>query len=105
MQGERHNAGKPQLSYLLSAPHANDALAKVFEFGAQKYARDNWLNGLPKHEVADSLLRHLQAYLDGQLHDPESGMPHVAHIHWNALALAEFELRGDYASYIVEEAS
>lgn len=96
MQAARYNKGKPKLSYLLSAHHANEGLARVFEFGAKKYARDNWLKGLPKEEVIDSLLRHLQAYERGELTDPESELPHVAHIHWNAMALAEFELRGDY---------
>ena len=90
----RYNIGKPQLSYILSAPHANNALADVFAFGAEKYARDNWKNGLPPLEIVDSLLRHLEKYVNGEDLDADSQLPHVAHVHWNAMALSEMVLQG-----------
>lgn len=88
-QALRYNAGKPQLSYLFSAPHAIEGVAKVMEFGAQKYARDNWKKGFPYTSLADSLARHLSEFLSGVDTDQDSGLPHVDHILCNALFLSE----------------
>lgn len=88
-KADRHNAGKPQLSFLLSAPNAINELSKVFEFGVEKYARDNWKKGLDRHQIVDSLLRHLTASENGEQVDTESGLDHKAHVLWNALVLLE----------------
>ena len=75
-------------------------LARVLEYGDCKYARDdgtqNWRLGSPAREPIDSMLRHLNFVLeylntpdsDRQLlFDEESGLPHVDHIIFNAIAL------------------
>lgn len=98
-QAMRKNQGKPELSYLLSAPQAMEGLARVFAFGAEKYERDNWKKGFDTSQLIDSLLRHLLAYARGEdldlnplTHKPDenySGLPHVDQVLWNALILAE----------------
>lgn len=87
-QADRYNEGKPQLSFIFDAPLAMEALARRFEMGAKKYARDNWKKGFPDIQVIDSLLRHVSAYQNGETSDPEGGN-HVDAIVWNAVVLAE----------------
>lgn len=87
--GARYNTGKPQLSYVMEFPNAITGVAQVAEFGAIKYARNNYKKGLNHVEIIDSLLRHLRDYMAGEDLDTESKLAHVNHIAWNGLALAE----------------
>jgi hypothetical protein len=92
-RANRYNKGKPQLSYLLDTPLANNELAKVFEEGAKKYERDNWKLGLENDKLMDSALRHLQAYAGGEEIDAEIGCHHLAHVAWNVKVLLEQVLK------------
>lgn len=81
----RYNKNKPQYSLLDLI--ALEPGTRVLEFGAKKYARDNWKKGMPVSQILDSLLRHLAALRSGELIDPESGLSHIGHIQCNAMFL------------------
>lgn len=83
---DRSNAGKPKYS-ILPLDCLEDCV-RVLEMGAVKYSRNNWRKGLKQTEVIDSLLRHITAYVSGEVNDPESGLPHIGHIQANAIFLA-----------------
>lgn len=53
--------------------------------------KDNWKKGLDKKEIVESMLRHIFDYLDGNVNDKESGLPHIGHIMANAMFLSYFE--------------
>lgn len=94
-RGLRYNAGKTRWS--LVAWDAVECVAKVATFGATVYPARNWERGMPYSEVLDSLHRHLHAWRCGEDNDTApggSGLPHLAHVAWNALALLAYELRG-----------
>lgn len=76
--GIKHDGGKRRFSLL---PWAQvSAVVDVLEFGARKYAVDNWQK-VPDASAryADAAMRHVVARLDGERTDPESGLPHLAH--------------------------
>lgn len=66
-----------------------EAVARVFEHGANKYARDNWKSFTWDQKAEDeyfgAICRHLTAAHTGEVNDPESGLPHVAHAAAGAL--------------------
>ena len=90
--GLRHDEGKPEFHLLPS--DALRELGRVYTFGAKKYAPYNWERGMLWSRCFNSLLRHLYAYWDGQKYDEETGLHHMAHVAWNAIALLVYSLRG-----------
>lgn len=71
-------------------PLAMEGLAKVLDFGAKKYAVDNWRAGFPYSRIIGSLERHLNAIKRGELTDGESGLPHIDHVGANWMFLSYF---------------
>src|SRR5690606_8472408 len=82
----RHNGGK--LRWSLVDFDALEDMVKVLEFGAKKYADNNWKKGLKTTEIFESMMKHMTAYMRGEDIDPESGLPHTGHILCNAMFLS-----------------
>jgi len=77
MQGKKYDDGKAPMGLLPRVALLDTA--KVLAFGAAKYGRDNWKQGLKWTRLSDAALRHLYAFIDGEDDDEESGLPHLAH--------------------------
>jgi len=113
--GLRFNTGK--LKWSLVSWRALGPMVQVLMYGAHKYTtfkRDdgstvtgaqiskedakglevvtsganNWKGGLKYTEVAESLKRHLFAFVEGEDVDGESGLLHIGHILCNAMFLS-----------------
>jgi len=65
--------------------------ARVFEYGAQKYAAWNWAKGMPWSVPVGCILRHWLAEESGEDLDPESGRRHWGHVACNVIMLVHFE--------------
>ena len=78
--------GKPRWE-LLPLPDLEDVV-KVYTFGAEKYEPNSWRgleDGFDRYKAA--LLRHLVSFENGEELDEESGLPALAHMAWNAIAM------------------
>lgn len=76
--GRKFDNGKPMMSLL--PPYAMEEIARVLTMGAKKYEIDNWKyveNG--RQRYLDAMLRHINAYIKGEINDPEFGTHHLAH--------------------------
>lgn len=91
--GDKFDNGKPPVAeMLLDFDDSIMELAKVWDFGARKYAKDNWKK-VPdaKNRYMNALCRHLLQSKNEPL-DSESGISHIAHACFNALAILHFDL-------------
>ena len=77
-KGIKHDVDKAPVSLL--DPYTLAQTAYVLQFGAQKYARHNWRGGIAYTRLIDAGMRHLMAINSGEDHDPETGLPHAAHL-------------------------
>ena len=91
-EGTKYDNGKPPVAeFLLDFAPEIMEVAKVWKFGADKYAKSNWKkveNG--KERYMNALMRHL-LQSETEPVDPESGMSHLVHVVFNALAVLHFE--------------
>lgn len=72
---------------LLPLPDLEDVV-EVYTFGAEKYGPHTWRDledGFDRYKAA--LLRHLVSFDSGEEFDEESGLPALAHMAWNAIAM------------------
>lgn len=90
--GAKLDAGKIRADLLLDFSRALNAVAEVSDFGARKYSPGGWQyvpDGINRYRAAQ--LRHMLA--GREVHDKDSGLLHLAHEAWNALAVLELTIR------------
>lgn len=90
IEGSKFDGAKAR--YDLIPPNALDLVARVLEFGARKYAPENWRK-VPdaRRRYFAAVQRHLWAWWRGQANDSESGLPHIAHALCCAFFILELE--------------
>ncbi len=79
--GEGHKYSSDKIDWTLIPWDGLEEVAKVLEYGAKRYARENWRD-VPNStfEYTKAAFRHLIAMARGETHDPESGLLHAAHL-------------------------
>lgn len=76
--GVKHDQDKAPME--LVPPQAIEDIANVMAFGAKKYGRYNWTNGISYSRLLGAAMRHLLAFSRGEDLDKESGLSHLAHL-------------------------
>jgi hypothetical protein len=87
--GARYNTGKPD--YSLIPLNTLEDEVRVWMYGKDKYAAFNWMKGMAWSVPFACALRHLTAWQRGEQLDPESGLPHLAHVMCNIRMLTLYE--------------
>jgi hypothetical protein len=87
--------GEAKLSMSDTPTESLRMLAEVHSSGAKKYGSLNWR----KHDVSATVYynaaqRHLMSWFDGEDYDPESGLPHLAHVMACASILIDAKVHG-----------
>ena len=86
--GRKDDAGRDRWDLLPT--RSLRAIVRVLTSGAAKYGDENWRRvSRPRARYYAAALRHLAAWWEGELMDPESGHPHLAHAACCLLFLAE----------------
>jgi hypothetical protein len=76
--GKKHDSGKPRWSLL---PWQQvEQVVDVLTFGAKKYEEYNWQRVPdPQDRYGSAAMRHISAWMSGEIFDPESGKHHLSH--------------------------
>jgi len=77
-EGIKYDNEKPPMALL--EPEFLEEIARVLGFGANKYAADNWRDGISYRRYISAAYRHLGAFSKGEDLDPESQLTHLGHL-------------------------
>ena len=93
--GAKLDAGKPKSAQVLGMfSSALTEVARVGTFGANKYSMGGWqLVDDGENRYDDAGMRHFLRRKLGEEFDPDSGLLHLSHEAWNALAKLELYMR------------
>ncbi len=95
------NSMRPIVSAICAAmagmteAYAEEIVAKVLTFGARKYKAYNWKNCTDTGRYLAAAHRHLNSILCGEELDPETDLPHIAHVLCNLMFLFTLGLNYD----------
>lgn len=88
-QNYKKDAGKPPMNLLSRT--ALEGTARVLDFGAQKYAANAWRAQAGEwSRMLAAVLRHINAFNDGEDYDPETGECHLHHAACGIMFLQEY---------------
>lgn len=88
--GMKYDSDKPRYSLLPKG--AVNAVIDVLEFGAKKYEADNWQKvDNAKERYYNAAMRHIDKWWNGEKHDPETNIHHLAHASTNLFFLMWFD--------------
>ena len=93
--GAKVDAGKVRMHLITGGmARAITEVAKIGTFGASKYTDNGWIavpDGFRRYE--DAQQRHAAKRHMGETNDSDSGLLHLAHEAWNALAKLDLYIR------------
>lgn len=84
--GKKYDNNKPSIG--LIDPDFLTGLAKVLDFGAEKYGLNNWRNGIHVSRIISACYRHLGEINKRHDVDSESNLPAVYHLASEVMFLA-----------------
>lgn len=88
--GQKHDGGKPDWS--LVPFDAMEHAVRVLEHGARKYGPENWRDVEDaERRYWNAAMRHMLAHMEGEAHDEDSGLPHLAHAVCSLLFILSLE--------------
>lgn len=88
--GYKADSGKAKFS--LIPPKFLKALAELFTMGAKKYSDYNWYLGMDYSRVYDAMIRHSNAWWDGETNDPIDGQHHLISTAWCSCVLYIYDI-------------
>jgi hypothetical protein len=89
---KKEDSSKAMMGFL---PWAElEEIAKVLDYGAQKYERGNWRKPVSWLRLVSACVRHISAWCRGQDKDPDTGFSHLHHAVCSLLFLAHHQRKG-----------
>ena len=93
MEAKKFDNQKPPMSIL--PWDALKEVSKVMAFGAEKYGRDNWREGMDWTRLSSAMLRHVTSWIEGEDVDDETGLSHLAHAGCCVLFLLSYVIKNN----------
>ena len=92
IKGEAVRYDFMKLRWDLLPTDAIEKIVEIYTHGSIKYSSNNWRAGFSWRRCIGSLMRHLNAFNNGEDIDEDSGALHLSQVAWNAITLLWFQL-------------